>query len=114
VISISTSERNGKVVSAVLVDDTDDLMLMTDQGVLVRTPVCQVRETGRSAQGVKLINLSKGESLVTVQTIEVSEDDEIIGSELVDGEVIEGTVEELLDSDADKPSSIDENDGVIE
>jgi DNA gyrase subunit A len=78
VISISTSDRNGEVVSAVLVNDTDDVMLMTDQGTLVRTPVCDIRETGRSAQGVTLINLNKGEKLVTLQTIqedELSEDD---------------------------------------
>ncbi len=74
VISISTSDRNGCVVGAVLVDEDDDIMLMTDLGMLVRTKVEQVRETGRAAQGVKLINLKENEKLVVIQ--QVSNDDE--------------------------------------
>lgn len=78
VISISTSNRNGLVVAAGLVEATEDIMLMTDQGVLIRTRVCEVRETGRSAQGVKLINLKSDEKLVSVQV--VAEDDTEEGS----------------------------------
>jgi DNA gyrase subunit A len=74
VISISTSDRNGCVVGAVLVDEDDDIMLMTDLGMLVRTKVEQVRETARAAQGVKLINLKENEKLVVIQ--QVSNDDE--------------------------------------
>ncbi len=77
VISISTSERNGAVVGAVLVEDEDDIMLMTDLGMLVRTKVDQVRETGRAAQGVKLINLKEKERLVAVQQISNDGDDEL-------------------------------------
>ncbi len=76
VISISTSERNGLVVSANLVADTDDIMLMTDQGILIRTHANEVRETGRSAQGVKLINLKEDEKLVSVQVVENDDEDE--------------------------------------
>ena len=86
VISISTSDRNGAVVSAVLVNETDDVMLMTDQGTLVRTPVCHIRETGRSAQGVKLINLNEGERLVTLQTIEENDDEE--ASEMLEDQTV--------------------------
>lgn len=77
VISIATSQRNGAVVSAVLAKQTDDVMLMTDQGILVRTPVDQIRETGRSAQGVTLINLNEGEKLFTLQTISEQEDTQV-------------------------------------
>lgn len=72
IISISTSKRNGMVVSANLVDESEDIMLMTDQGTLVRTHVNEVRETGRSAQGVRLINLKNGEQLVSVKVVSVS------------------------------------------
>ena len=76
VISISTSKRNGMVVSANLVDASEDIMLMTDQGILVRTHVNEVRATGRSAQGVRLINLKAGEQLVSVQVVSVSDEDD--------------------------------------
>jgi DNA gyrase subunit A len=70
VISILTSKRNGCVVSANLVEEKDNLMLMTDQGTLIRTYASEVRKTGRSAQGVKLMNLKKDEKLVSVQVVE--------------------------------------------
>ncbi|TNF69826.1 MAG: DNA gyrase subunit A [Gammaproteobacteria bacterium] len=77
VIAIATTDRNGQVIGAVLVNDDDDIMLMTDQGTLVRTKVDQVRETGRSAQGVKLINLKSSERLVALQLVEANiQDDE--------------------------------------
>lgn len=76
VIAIGTGERNGNLVSATLVADNDDLMLITSGGVLIRTKVNQVRETGRAAQGVKLINLDKGETLVSMAKIVEAEDDE--------------------------------------
>ena len=87
VISISTSDRNGQVVSAGLVEDTDDVMLVTDMATLVRFHVNEVRQTGRSAQGVKLINLKKDEKLVTAQIIqkrpELCNVDNIIDSNLI-------------------------------
>jgi DNA gyrase subunit A len=70
VISIQTSERNGKVVGAVLVDDNDEVMLISTGGVLIRTAVAQIREQGRSTQGVTLISLSEGEKLAGVERIE--------------------------------------------
>jgi DNA gyrase subunit A len=70
VISIQTSERNGKVVGAVLVDDNDEVMLISTGGVLIRTAVAQIREQGRSTQGVTLIALSEGEKLAGVERIE--------------------------------------------
>ena len=82
VIAISTSDRNGEVIGAVLVEDDSDIMLMTDQGTLVRTKVDQVRETGRNAQGVRLINLKEGERLVVLQHVEAEDDEELIESEV--------------------------------
>lgn len=64
VISIQTSERNGAVVGAVQVEDDDEMILMSDQGTLIRTPVNTVALVSRNTQGVKLINLAEGESLV--------------------------------------------------
>ncbi|HSU77638.1 MAG TPA: DNA gyrase subunit A [Burkholderiales bacterium] len=70
VISIQTSERNGKVVGAVLADDNDEVMLISTGGVLIRTSVAQIREMGRSTQGVTLIALGEGEKLAGLERIE--------------------------------------------
>jgi DNA gyrase subunit A len=79
-IAISTSERNGPVVGAVLVEPDDEVMLISTGGVLIRTPVQHVRETGRSAQGVRLINLDDGTQLAGIEKVIETEDDEA-GSE---------------------------------
>ncbi len=70
VIAIQTSERNGAVVGAVLVDDNDEVMLISTGGVLIRTLVAQIREQGRSTQGVTLIALGEGEKLAGMERIE--------------------------------------------
>ena len=70
VISIQTSERNGNVVGAVLVDDNDEVMLISTGGVLIRTSVAQIREMGRATQGVTLIALGDGEKLAGLERIE--------------------------------------------
>ncbi len=70
VISIQTSERNGNVVGACCVDEEDEFMLISDGGTLVRTRVAEVSVQGRNTQGVRLINLNEGESLVGVARIE--------------------------------------------
>ncbi|MBK1722221.1 DNA gyrase subunit A [Thiocystis violacea] len=69
VIGISTSERNGAQVGAVLVRPGDEIMLITEGGHLIRTTVDGIPIVGRSAQGVKLINLAEGERLVYVERI---------------------------------------------
>jgi DNA gyrase subunit A len=74
-IAIQTSERNGKVVAATLVSPVDEIMLITSGGVLIRTRVSEIREMGRSTQGVTLINLDEGEKLSGLQTI-MDRDDE--------------------------------------
>jgi len=70
VIAIQSSERNGPVVGAVLVDDNDEVMLISTGGVLIRTAVAQIREQGRSTQGVTLIALGEGEKLAGMERIE--------------------------------------------
>src|SRR3990172_2947158 len=74
-IAIQTSDRNGKLVGAVLVDDRDQIMLISTGGVLIRTPVGQIREMGRSTQGVTLINLDAGERLAGIEKIVEPEED---------------------------------------
>jgi len=68
-IAIQQSERNGKVVAATLVHGDDDIMLITDRGVLVRTRVSEIREMGRATQGVTLIGLDEGAKLSGMQRI---------------------------------------------
>jgi DNA gyrase subunit A len=68
-IAIQQSERNGKVVAATLVRPEDEIMLITDKGVLVRTRVSEVRELGRATQGVTLIALDPGSQLIGLQRI---------------------------------------------
>ncbi len=75
-IAIQTSERNGKVVAATLASPEDEIMLITSGGVLIRTRVKEIREMGRSTQGVTLINLGEGEKLSGLQTIMDRDDDE--------------------------------------
>jgi DNA gyrase subunit A len=70
VIAIQVSERNGALIGAVLVDEQDQVMLISTGGVLIRTAVSQIREMGRSTQGVTLISLDAGEKLAGVERIE--------------------------------------------
>jgi DNA gyrase subunit A len=74
-IAIQTSERNGALVGAVLVEDADEVMLISTGGVLIRTKVAQIREQGRSTQGVTLIALGEGEKLAGVERIEEHDED---------------------------------------
>ncbi|QEY24742.1 DNA gyrase subunit A [Neisseria animalis] len=75
-IAINTGERNGDLVAATLVSESDDLMLITSGGVLIRTKVEQIRETGRAAAGVRLINLDEGETLVSLERVAEEPDEE--------------------------------------
>ncbi len=69
VISIQTTERNGKVVGAVAVDEDDEIMLISSQGTLIRTPVKDVSMLGRNTQGVKLVSLDGDERLASIERI---------------------------------------------
>ena len=106
VIGIQVSDRNGPVVGAVQVADDDEIILITDQGTLVRTRVSEVSCQGRNTQGVTLIRLTNDEQLVGV--VRVVEDDEELDEE-VDGEVVEGQVtDENADTKPDAEPDTDE------
>lgn len=75
-IAIQTSERNGKVVAATLVNENDEIMLITTGGVLIRTRVSEIREMGRATQGVTLIAVGEGTTLSGLQRILESDIDE--------------------------------------
>ena len=82
-IAMQTTDRNGKVIAAVAVTEPDDAMLITDKGTLVRLRVADISCISRNTQGVKLVNLSKEEQLVQIETI----DSEISGLDINDSEV---------------------------
>lgn len=89
VVSIKVSERNGKVVGAVQVEELDEIMLITDSGTLVRTRVNEVSVIGRNTQGVRLIRTADDEHVVALQRIDEIEEPEQL-EEVVEGdEVIE-------------------------
>ncbi|MGA4570766.1 DNA gyrase subunit A [Ectopseudomonas hydrolytica] len=96
VIAMVTSERNGKLVGAIQVQDGEEIMLISDQGTLVRTRVDEVSSSGRNTQGVTLIKLAKDETLVGLERVQ--EPTPVEEDELVEGE--EGA--EVADS-ADAP-----------
>ncbi len=74
VFSIKTSKRNGKMVSLVLVDDKDEIMMVTDKGKLIRTTMQGVNIISRNTQGVTLINLSSGEKLIGIARLPEEDD----------------------------------------
>jgi len=75
-IAIQTSERNGRVVAATLVKPDDEIMLITDGGVLIRTRVKEIRAMSRATQGVTLINLDQGQKLIGIESTQEDEDGE--------------------------------------
>jgi DNA gyrase subunit A len=87
VICMKLSDRNGALVGAAEVGDEDEVILISDQGTLVRTRVSEVSTQGRNTQGVRLINLSEGEALVGVASFEEPEEDvQTEGLDADDGE----------------------------
>ncbi|MBL0193715.1 MAG: DNA gyrase subunit A [Myxococcales bacterium] len=75
IILIDASDRNGPVVDVKLVCDEDEVMFITDRGQMLRTRISEIRETGRNAQGVKLMSLEEGERIVAVERLaEAAED----------------------------------------
>ena len=89
VVSIKVSDRNGKVVGAVQVDENDEIMLISNAGTLVRTRVSEVSTVGRNTQGVRLIRTGENEQLVALQRIEEIEDAELIEAEGDEAEAVD-------------------------
>ena len=105
VIAIQASDRNGKVVGAVLVDESDEIMLITSAGVLVRTEVEQIREMGRSTQGVTLISCDDGDCLTGVKRVVESDlDDDSEESDEINSEELVGEEEQQEAGSSDEPT----------
>lgn len=106
-IAIQTSERNGKVVAAVLVDESDEIMLITTDGIVVRTKVAPIRELGRATQGVKLIRIDNDTKLKGVQRVVESVSESEVG---LDSDTVvenEYSVNQINKDDADYLESTD-------
>jgi DNA gyrase subunit A len=86
-IAMSTSERNGRMVGAVQVFEGDELMLISNQGTLVRTRTDEVSILGRNTQGVRVIRTKEGESLVGVQRIDEPAAESVAANETEEGAV---------------------------
>ena len=109
VIGIQVSERNGPVIGAAQVDETDEIILITDQGTLVRTRVTEVSCQGRNTQGVTLIRLTNDEHLVGIER--VVEDDEVdIDIDIDEIDEADGAVVDQAPSDGDESPDIAETD----
>ncbi|HEY8074948.1 MAG TPA: DNA gyrase C-terminal beta-propeller domain-containing protein, partial [Labilithrix sp.] len=82
IILIDASERNGPVVDVKLVKDSDQVMLITDRGQMIRTSVAEIRETGRNAQGVKIMNVEENERIVALERLTDQDGDGTTNSEM--------------------------------
>ncbi|WP_438334548.1 DNA topoisomerase (ATP-hydrolyzing) subunit A [Edwardsiella tarda] len=105
VISIKVTERNGRVVGAVQIDDGDQIMMITDAGTLVRTRVSEVSIVGRNTQGVILIRTAEDEHVVGLQRVVEPVDDEELDS--IDGSAAEGDEEIVPEVESDDEGSDD-------
>ena len=83
-ISIQVTERNGPSVGALLVDDSDEAMLITNGGTLVRTRMSEISVIGRNTQGVKLINVGENELLISVEKVVESDEEDIEIDDAID------------------------------
>lgn len=108
VVSIKVSERNGLVVGAIQVDESKEIMLISDQGTLVRTRASEVSTVGRNTQGVRLIRTAEDELVVGLQRIDELEQEDL---EEIDGELVEATAESAeTDSSVEAPDADTPND----
>ena len=115
-IAIDANDRNGEVISMKLVDDADELMMITQAGIIIRTRVDEIRETGRNAAGVRLIKVDDGDKLVAMAKVDREEVvvDEVGDAAAADaGDANEpGSIppaEPTSDDDAEEPPSPDES-----
>ncbi len=103
--TLNVTEKTGALVGLLAVEETDDLMITCKSGITIRTKVVNIRETGRAAQGVKLINVNEGDAIAAIARIQEQDEDEDI--ENLDGDTPDATNEGSNQSDA--PSSSDDN-----
>lgn len=105
VISIKTSERNGNVVDSVAVTPDQELVMITNKGTLVRTRISEVSVVGRNTQGVKLINVGKGELVVGIAVVDVEEEVDFDESEDFETQLPSNPV---MEADDDLNDSVDD------
>ncbi len=89
VIDIKTTERNGDVVAVKEVVDEDELMIISQKGILIRLPIRDIKVIGRNTQGVRVINLDEKDQVIDVARVIASEEDVVEGEGVVEG-VVEG------------------------
>ena len=99
--SIVTSERNGNVVGALCVADTDGMVMMTSSGQTIRISMRDLRVLGRNTQGVKLANLREGDFLVAIQKVSGSDENEEVEAQPVESDA--QVIQENPDVSADEP-----------
>ncbi|MDP8207970.1 MAG: DNA gyrase subunit A [Candidatus Electryonea clarkiae] len=91
VITLKTSDRVGHMLAIMEVGDDDDLMIITQQGVMIRLPIKDVRVIGRATQGVKLIRLDKGDQISSITNVVTNDDED---KETGDGDILDEGIEE--------------------
>ncbi len=111
VITIKTSDRNGKVVALRIVTDDDDLMIITDGGKLIRMPVDGIPTIGRNTQGVRLIRLDETERVVAMERMAEKEEGERVESPEVAAARAESQAEPLAEEDLGEEASAADDDG---
>ncbi len=100
IINIETSERNGSVIGSFPVEDTDHVMMVTDAGRIIRSPVNDIRIASRNTQGVTLFSIDKGENVVSVTALSVNENNDDEESDIdLDKEVNNDSSEKDLEHD---------------
>ena len=103
VIDIKTTERNGDVVGAVQVQESDEVMLITDGGTLIRTAVDGISVLGRNTQGVRLIRVGDEEKMVQLVRVVNEDDEEVTGADTGASPATGGAADNSAD-EADQPS----------
>ncbi len=106
-IAIQTSDRNGRLVGACLVEPSDEVMLISTGGVLIRTRVADIRELGRATQGVTLINLDEGTFLAGIEKVAESDADDTLEKLSAEGEAGEQVGESGAGEDGDADRDAD-------
>ena len=108
VINIDATDRNGDVVGIQLVNDNHELMLITEKGILIRTRISEIRETGRGAAGVRLIKIDDGDKLVALAKLDA---EEVAGKPV---ETTDGSAPTIPLSESDSPPPAEPNGGNAE
>jgi DNA gyrase subunit A len=103
VIGMQTSDRNGAVVGAVQVSESDEIMLISNKGTLVRTRVEEVSVQGRNTQGVRLIRLKDGEKLVGLEQVDEPEAVQVFEEAEGSGVVVEQSIEPIEKNEGSEP-----------